>query len=116
MISRLRIGQRAEKQAERHLRQHGLRTLLRNWRCRSGEIDLVCEEQDMLVVVEVRARSREDYGHAVDTVDQRKQAKLIRTAQAMLQAHPQWQERPLRFDVVGISQGRIDWVRDAFEA
>lgn len=116
MINRLRIGQQAERRAEKYLRQHGLRTLLRNWRCRGGELDLVCEQNDSLVVVEVRQRTNTDFGDAVETVDQNKQRRLIHATQAMLQRYPDWQDRPLRFDVIGITGRQITWIQDAFEA
>ncbi len=114
------IGRAAEDLAAAHLRAHGLEVLARNARCRQGEIDLICRERDLLVVVEVRRRSREDYGGALASVDWRKRRRIIRTTEILLLRHRAWRGLPVRFDVIAIQGGgaspRIDWVTDAFRA
>jgi len=112
---RQRKGQAAETLARRHLEAAGLRTLARNWRCRAGELDLVMEDGETLVIVEVRCRSHPGYGGAAASVDGRKRRRLARAALAFLQARGEAWGRPLRFDVVAIgADGRPDWIRDAF--
>lgn len=112
-------GQQAEDLACRFLEGKGFKLLSRNYSCRQGEIDLVMRDNDMLVFVEVRYRSNKHYGSAVESVDARKQAKLIRAAQHDLQQHPQAARHPCRFDVVGIVPGdadfEIDWLSNAIE-
>ena len=81
-----------------------------------GELDLVAEHDDTIVVVEVRKRSDSRFGDAADSVDHHKQRKLIHAAGMLLQKHPQWEDRPLRFDVVGIDREQITWIQDAFQA
>lgn len=109
-------GASAEDRALRHLRGHGLELLTRNWRCRGGELDLVMLDRAALVVVEVRARSRSDYGGAVASIDARKHAHLVHAAQLFLAAHPQHAERELRFDVIAIEGGTLHWLKAAFDA
>lgn len=116
MIDRLAIGRTAERRAEQYLHAQGVKTLLRNFRCRGGELDLVAEHDDTIVVVEVRKRSDSRFGDAADSVDHHKQRKLIHAAGMLLQKHPQWEDRPLRFDVVGIDREQITWIQDAFQA
>lgn len=108
-------GADAEKRAEAHLRQQGLKPVARNWRCPLGELDVVMADDGTLVIVEVRARSGASHGSALESVTAGKRRKLARTALAFVQAHPQWQDVPLRFDVVHFeADGRGHWLRDAF--
>ena len=112
------LGRRGEAHAARALRRRGYVVLERRWRCRLGEIDIVARDGDVLVVVEVKARSRSDYGPPVDAVDSRKRRKLEKLARAYLQAR-RLSNVSLRFDVVGVtfSKGerpRVDVFPDAF--
>lgn len=112
------LGQRGERQAERFLRARGLRTVSRNWRCRHGELDLVATDGESLIFVEVRLRSPRGFGGGADSVHAGKQQRLIRAASMYLAEHPDWQQRPCRFDVVAIDgeSDRLDWIVDAFQA
>ncbi len=59
------------------LTRRGLRTIARNYRTRGGEIDLVMTDDDEIVFVEVRYRSRTDFGDGAATVDFNKQQRLV---------------------------------------
>lgn len=114
-------GRRWERRAAAFLRRRGLRILASRYRCRHGEIDLVCADGATLVVVEVRARGCGSVARAAETVDAAKRRKLVRAARHLLMRRPQWSERPLRFDVIAIDgidgpRPRLEWIRDAFEA
>ena len=107
------LGREAEDRAESMLSRAGLQTLARNYRCRSGEIDLVMRDGKHLVFVEVRFRSSLAFGSAAASVGADKRRKLILAAQHYLLEN-RWQG-PCRFDVVTFDQdqgGR--WIRDAF--
>ncbi len=107
------VGRDAESRAQSELTQHGLRTVARNYRCRGGEIDLIMRDGDCLVFVEVRYRSRDDFGGALSSVDARKQRRLILAARHYL-ARSGW-SGPCRFDVFGIDRRlHTHWIRDAF--
>lgn len=112
-------GAAGEALAEAWLVQQGLKPLMRNFRCRPGEIDLVMREGDILVFVEVRFRRDCGFGTALESVTAGKQRRLLRAAAVYLQQHGD--TLPCRFDVVGISPGPdghpvYEWVRDAFRA
>ena len=108
------LGLEGEKLAERFLRARGLELVTRNYRCRHGEIDLVMREGGSLVFVEVRRRSRSDYGGAAASVDTHKQKRLIAAARHYL-AHYAGEPPPCRFDVVAIDgAGAPQWLPDAF--
>lgn len=116
----LRIGRRAERRAERLLRRHGLRTLARNYTRRTGEIDLVMLDGDVLAFVEVRFRSEGAWTSGLGSVDGNKRRRLTRTAERYLEEHPEHRYRGIRFDVVSASRGNYriacEWIQDAFDA
>jgi len=114
MLSSKLRGEHAEERAAAHLRRQGLQILERNYRCRGGEIDLICNDSGQLVFVEVRFRSRGDFGGALESIDCRKQRRLIAAARHYLAG--EGRERPCRFDVVAITAGELQWLRDAFQA
>jgi putative endonuclease len=112
-------GAAAEELVAAYLSARGLTLLARNLRCKAGEIDLVCQDGELLVMVEVRLRAGPSFGGALASVTPSKQRKLRRAAQVALRRNPAWRARRLRFDVVGLQgspQGghEIAWIRDAF--
>lgn len=117
--SKQRAGQAGEEAALRHLQAAGLQLRARNYHCRLGEIDLIMQERDTLVFVEVRLRSRADYGGAAASVDPRKQAKLRRAAAHYLQSIGASARQAARIDVVAVQpqgeQFHCDWIQNAVE-
>ncbi|AHY41830.1 YraN family protein [Stutzerimonas decontaminans] len=113
-------GRSAEALALSYLCGKGLRLLERNWSCRSGELDLVMLDGDTVVFVEVRYRRHAAWGGALESVDTRKQQKLIRAAQLFLQKESRWARSPCRFDVVAIAAPgqteNLNWIRNAFDS
>jgi putative endonuclease len=119
--ARLQRGIAAERVAADFLGVRGLEILARNLRCRTGELDLVCLDRGVLVIVEVRLREHLEFGGALASVTWEKRRKIIRTTQYFLGRRTNWRDRPIRFDVLGV-QGlpdgthRIAWIKDAFRA
>lgn len=115
----LEIGKQAEQLACRHLERHGLRLLAQNFRSRYGELDLIMRDGDTTVFIEVRSRQQDNLVDSLESIDRRKQRKLIRTAQFYLLSTPSLANRPARFDVVAITQqgitSQVDWIKDAFQ-
>ncbi|MEE9265768.1 MAG: YraN family protein [Gammaproteobacteria bacterium] len=112
-------GAWAENLACQHLLDHGLRLVTRNYRCRHGEIDLVMRDGSTIAFIEVRLRNRTDFGSGAESVDARKQARLLSSAEHYLQRHATLLT-DCRFDVVSILQcgntQQLDWIRNAFNA
>lgn len=108
-----------ERVAETFLRKQGLKPLERNYACKSGEIDLIMKDRDMLVFVEVRFRRRTNHGSGMETVGKVKQRRLISAARLFLSSGPRLAEMPCRFDVVSVTgeagHPRFDWIRNAFD-
>ena len=110
--ARLTLGQRAENLIAARLRRAGYTLLDRNWRhAELGELDIVARRGDMLVFVEVRARRgplETAVEQALASVNERKQARLARLAEAYLVLH-ELDDLPWRIDVaaVGTEHGRL---------
>jgi putative endonuclease len=118
---RQQAGREAEHQALEYLCRQGLTLLVQNWTCKRGELDLVMLDGDTVVFVEVRYRLHAGWGGALESVDARKQEKLIMAAQHFLQKEAQWAEHPCRFDVLALEGSasrdtRINWIRNAFDS
>lgn len=115
---RRRKGGRFEELALGWLQAQGLRLLQSNYRCKLGEIDLVMRERELLVFIEVRFRGARSQVPACETVDPRKQRKLLRTARHFLLCNEKFASMPCRFDVLGISNDhdgpQYEWIRNAF--
>lgn len=113
-------GRDFELAAERHLVQRGLRVVARNYTCRGGELDLVMRDGAVIAFIEVRYRRSRRYGGAAESVDHRKQARILRAASHFLLTHRQFADCPCRFDVVAIEgedDARVtDWIAGAFSA
>ncbi len=113
------LGQSAEDSALHYLQAAGLRLVERNYRTPGrggGEIDLIMRDAEgTLVFVEVRSRSREDYGGAGTSITATKQARIVRAARYFLRRCST--PPACRFDVVLIAPGRsVQWLRAAFDA
>jgi putative endonuclease len=103
----------AEETAARYLVEQGLQLVARNFRTRLGEIDLVMRDGDTLVFVEVRLRTRADYGGALESIDGNKRRRLVSAANGYLALLGR--EPACRFDVVTVEEREAHWIRAAFE-
>ncbi|MBV9093950.1 MAG: YraN family protein [Streptosporangiaceae bacterium] len=95
------LGRSGEQAAAEYLESCGLRILDRNWRCASGEIDIVATERHVLVVCEVKSRTGTRYGSPLEAVNRAKRARLRRLAAQWLNAHGVRFDQ-VRIDVVGL--------------
>lgn len=112
-------GKEAEKLAQEFLVSRGLKLVEANYYCRLGELDLVMRDKDSLVFVEVRLRRNPDFGSAAESVTRNKQDKLWRAALHFMASRPDLASLPVRFDVIALSDMRIDdscWIKNAFGA
>lgn len=117
--SRQARGRDAEDRALAFLQSRGLALLRRNYHCRLGELDLVMQDGNVLVFVEVRLRRNRGFGTAAESVDQHKQDKLMQAALHFMAAEPALSGLPVRFDVMALSNLRVDdscWIKNAFDA
>ena len=120
MVTTQEQGAQAETLACQYLEKQGLKLLDRNYHCRFGELDLVMQHNDHLVIIEVRYRRNTDFGSGAESITANKQSKLIKTASLYLQRHAKLAKYPVRFDVISMS-GKlnnidINWIENAFAA
>ena len=111
-------GVDAEMAARVYLEKQGLTFITKNFHTRMGELDLVMREEEVIVFVEVRSRSRIDYGSALESIDEPKIRKLTATATCFLQKRGWLETKISRFDVIAIDiknqQMQFEWVKNAF--
>lgn len=109
------VGAEKETVAADYLKEQGYKILEMNYRCRQGELDIVARKADVLVIAEVKFRNNTAYGDPAEAVDVRKQRKICRVTLDYLMRHPQYQEKPCRFDVISIyGDGQIRHIENAF--
>ena len=94
------LGTLGENQAAQWLEARGCRIIMRNYRTRFGEIDLVVQEGRHLIFVEVKSRGMGSIARPKEAITAAKKARLQATAESYLQEHPT-QLQP-RFDVIEV--------------
>lgn len=99
------VGRFGEDVAAAHLTSAGWQVLDRNWRCATGELDLVALDGDELVAVEVKTRRSATYGSPAEAVTRAKLVRLRRLAAAWLAAH-ELRPAAVRVDVIAITVPR----------
>lgn len=121
MNRRQHLGKAGEQLAARHLESNGYSIIQKNFRSKSGEIDLVAECDGVLVFVEVRTRSSTAFGSPEESITESKKQHLIATAYDYLEAK-QALDKDWRIDLVAVemdSHGtplRVDVIENAIEA
>lgn len=83
------------------MREQGYRVLERNWRCTSGELDLVCSHGSDLVFVEVKTRTKSSMGRAGESLPAGQKSRLVRAASQYLSRNNLW-SKSCRFDLVAL--------------
>ena len=112
---RRRLGASGEDAAAAWYEANGYDVLDRNWRCREGELDLVCRRDGVLVFSEVKTRSSLAFGHPAEAVTAAKQRKVRQVATRWLDAHRDREfAQGLRFDVVAVLPGEVSVIEAAF--
>ncbi|MFG2327027.1 YraN family protein [Streptomyces sp. NBC_01723] len=103
MNARGAMGRYGETLAARRLTGAGMTVLERNWRCgRTGEIDIVARDGDVLVVCEVKTRRGGSFEHPMAAVTPEKAGRLRRLAERWIQTHGGAPPGGVRIDLVGV--------------
>jgi putative endonuclease len=118
-MKRQTLGRAGEDEAVKALARSGYRILVRNYRCRLGEVDIIAADGKTVVFVEVKTRGSDAFGAPAGGVDARKQRRIIAASQTYLAEHG-LTEAPVRFDVVSVEKRdggfAIELIADAFGA
>ncbi|OGX08120.1 MAG: YraN family protein [Omnitrophica WOR_2 bacterium GWA2_47_8] len=112
------FGQKGESLAEDFLKRHGYRILIRNFKVKLGEIDLIGYDRDTLCFIEVKTRRSAFQGSPFEAISKHKRRKLAQVAFCYLKKQNLFGCKA-RFDVVGILQEEgkepaIDFIKNAF--
>lgn len=108
-------GRRAEELAAVYLERAGMKILARNFRCRYGEIDIICQDREYLVFLEVKARSSDACGYPGEALTDWKKKRICQTARFYCAKHYIGINQPIRFDVVEILGTQIRHMKNAFD-
>ena len=100
MVQHLELGRKGEDAAEEYLLKNGFAIRDKNWKTNYGEIDIVAEIAEFLVIVEVKTRSSTAYGNPEQAVDFRKQRLLVNMADSYIRKYNIHKET--RFDVLSV--------------
>ncbi|NLL75733.1 MAG: YraN family protein [Clostridiales bacterium] len=118
MLNNRGIGKHYEELACSYLEQNGFEVAEKNFRSRNGEIDIIGYHGEFLVFVEVKYRATDKKGMPEEAVIPAKQKRICKTADYYRFLHKYSDDRPVRYDVVGISGTEeavnIRWYRNAF--
>lgn len=106
-MSTVEQGRAAEEAAVQYLQKQGYEILARNYYIKGGEIDIVAQNENVIVFVEVRMRKQNYFGMPEETVDVKKQQRIIKTAEHFLVEHGLI-DAYCRFDVLGVSKKKED--------
>ena len=98
------------------LQQAGFVILLRNFRCRGGELDIVARRGALLVIAEVRLRSSHAFGGAAASITAAKRRRILLATRYLLARRPQLGELSVRFDALLAASpgGPMQWIESAF--
>ena len=107
------LGASGEEAVASWYEARGYEIVVRNWRCREGELDLVVRDGRAFVFCEVKTRTSDAFGAPVEAVTRAKQERLRRLAARWLTEAP-LHPREIRFDVASVMGDHIEVLEGAF--
>jgi len=108
------FGEEGEEIAARFLVEKGYRIREKNYRYRKAEIDIIAQKDDILAIVEVRARSTDHIIPIADTVNPKKIQLLIKGANHYVTSRGLDVE--VRFDIITILKNEMDFKIEHLES
>lgn len=102
-----------EQAALEYVKNLGYKIVDRNYICKSGELDIVALDGETVVVIEVKTRETLRFGSAIESITPAKVRSILSTTKYML-SDKNLHGRPFRFDVICITRGEIEHIKDAF--
>ena len=107
------LGRVGEQKAVDFLKKKGYKILETNYKTHVGEIDVIAEHEGVIVFIEVKTRSGDEFGAPSEAVTKKKQEKYFKVATEYLMRKDKM-DALCRFDVVEIENGQINLINDAF--
>lgn len=100
VVTRKQKGDDGENRAAEYLERHGFQIVARNWRVRSGEIDIIAQKENVLVFVEVKALPGGNADTLLKELDMRKQKRIVKTSKCFLLNNRKYSKNYIRYDVI----------------
>lgn len=113
-MNKRQLGGEYEKLAAEYLKAQGYVILEQNYRCRSGEIDLIARDGEYLCFIEVKYRRETTCGSPFEAVGLHKRMQILKVARYYLMKKKLNLDTACRFDVVAIEGNEITLLRNAF--
>jgi putative endonuclease len=98
------LGRWGEERAAEYLEAKGYEILGHNIRTENGEIDLLARQESVLIFVEVKTRTSQDFGHPEESITETKRQHMTDAAESYLQSHPE-HDSDWRVDVIAVRRG-----------
>ena len=117
-ITKYQSGMIGQQEAESYLAAKGYRILERNYRVRTGEIDLIARFENYIVFIEVKYRRGVKFGFPREAVSIAKQRQIVRTAMHYITVQ-NLSDQDFRFDVVEVLDQnglKVNHIENAFDA
>jgi len=107
-------GRAGEEAASGYLEKKGMRILERNFRSRTGEVDIIALDGETVIFAEVKTWSAYGIDALEQSLDSKKRRKIIETSKYFLSLHREYKYMAIRFDVIFISPEGITHIASAF--
>ncbi|MBP3196783.1 MAG: YraN family protein [Butyrivibrio sp.] len=118
-LNKRAVGDTKELLACNYLKDEGAVILERNFRCRTGEIDIIAKDAKYLCFIEVKYRSGNSFGEPEEAVNFKKRKHICKVSDFYLYSKYKSFDLPVRYDVVAISQKdnifTFKWIKNAFD-
>ena len=113
-----KLGKLGEDLAVNALSADGYKIVERNAKIYKREVDVIAVDGDLLVFIEVKARSDHSFGKPLEAIDNKRQARLRKAAQLYIM-RKKLKSTSVRFDVVTVDftnnpKGEVEIVKNAF--
>lgn len=114
----LYLGRSGEDVAADLLKGKGYKILVRNYKTKLGEIDIIARDKDTLAFIEVKTRHSDRFGLPQEAVSVSKQKQISKAALMFLKEN-NLLEKKARFDVISVvyskDKPQLDLIKNAFE-
>ena len=114
MNNQHRLGKIGEEQAAAALQAAGLEVIIKNFRSKAGEIDIIAIDGETIVFAEVKAWSSFGVENLEYGINTRKQRKIIKTAKFFLSENRKYSNMSIRFDVIFVKENLVNHLASAF--